>query len=118
MPPCSRKISRRGRDDAILEKRFVLAGFGGLREIAYCTKSCDEWSGNVGNEPLELAVRGLQLAFSNADASRRTIQAQLIKNIKINVEALSCAYGLWASVVHGDHARQPCGEGARLKLQP
>ena len=61
-----------------------MAVFGGLREIAKSTKPINAWSGNVGNEPLELAVRGLQLAFSNADASRRTIQAKLIKNIEMN----------------------------------
>ena len=85
MPPCSRKISRRGQDDAILEKRFVLVGFGGLRKIAKSTKPINAWSGNMEGEPHEQTIHGLKHPFRNADGTRRTIQTKLIKNIKINV---------------------------------
>ena len=70
----------------------------------------------MGNEPLQLAVRGLQLAFSNADASHRTRHAELIKNIKINVGALEYGHACFEFVVQGVCALLQGGEVVGLKL--
>ena len=78
------RTARRERDGAKLEKLLIMALSGPIGEIAKCTKACDAWSGRVGSEPLERAVRWLQLAFRNEDMCRRGEHGDFQNEYKVN----------------------------------
>ena len=79
-----KRTARRDRDGAKLDRLLITAVSGPIGEIAKCTKACDAWSGRVGSEPLERAVRWLQLAFRNEDMCRRGAHCDFQKEYKVN----------------------------------
>ena len=87
-----KRTARRDRDGAKLDRLLITAVSGPIGEIAKCTKACDAWSGRVGSEPLERAVRWLQLAFRNEDMCRRGAHCDFQKKYKVNGKEFSLVH--------------------------
>ena len=70
------RVATANRDCIKLEKVLITAVSGPIGVTVHCTKSCDARSGNVGNELLQRAIRGLQLGFRNGSGSHRAVHGE------------------------------------------